>query len=431
MSGLSTSILLSAYPPVRRVERGASPWPGLVVRDSGGAPALLVEGATLGEDWAGWRVERGEHVLVASDVVRTPDGHAALFDLCTERLADVLDRRHSDGDPLDEGEALTVAVSVLRGHADARAVSELAGGEWWLTVDRRPVLAIGSSAADSSAGLLRSLADHVPRWAEVLEECARAVTVGLRPGRELGDLEDRLFARATPQALRTAGDRRRSASTPERSASRSPASRAAARAASGTERAGVVTRLSALFDHDLADAVSKATTGVWRALRRPAGGSRRRVTLIAGGAAAAVVAVGLMWPSEQDSSASTVSPTPPGPSTAASPTVTPSAHPLPAESTSPDDLAAVTDALLTARTVCAEDEGCLAETTADPSGAVPQGVVDLPADRRTVTLLDDFGGAAVSRVDATDGAGPSQLVVIVQIGDRWVIRDVYAAGAPS
>jgi hypothetical protein len=53
-------------------------------------------------------------------------------------------------------------------------------------------------------------------------------------------------------------------------------------------------------------------------------------------------------------------------------------------------------------------------------------VIDLAPDRRTATLLDDFGGAAVVRVDAAGGEHPPQLVVLVQSEGRWLLRDVYA-----
>ena len=55
----------------------------------------------------------------------------------------------------------------------------------------------------------------------------------------------------------------------------------------------------------------------------------------------------------------------------------------------------------------------------------PGGVVDLAAAERTVTLLDEFGGAAVLRVEASAAPAAPQLVVIVRAGDRWLLRDVY------
>ena len=42
-----------------------------------------------------------------------------------------------------------------------------------------------------------------------------------------------------------------------------------------------------------------------------------------------------------------------------------------------------------------------------------------------MTLLDEFGGAAVLRVEASASPASPQLVVIVRTGDRWLLRDVY------
>ena len=40
-----------------------------------------------------------------------------------------------------------------------------------------------------------------------------------------------------------------------------------------------------------------------------------------------------------------------------------------------------------------------------------------------MTLLDEFGGAAVLRAEAAGGT--PQLVVIVRADGRWLLRDVY------
>ena len=47
-------------------------------------------------------------------------------------------------------------------------------------------------------------------------------------------------------------------------------------------------------------------------------------------------------------------------------------------------------------------------TSWESSGApFPGGVVDLPAEQRTVTLLDEFGGAAVLRAEASAADAPA------------------------
>ena len=70
----------------------------------------------------------------------------------------------------------------------------------------------------------------------------------------------------------------------------------------------------------------------------------------------------------------------------------------------PADLAAVADGLLAARLACAGDESCLAERDRRSGGRrSPPARSTSPAAERTTTLLDDFGGVAVLRVDAVAG----------------------------
>jgi len=58
----------------------------------------------------------------------------------------------------------------------------------------------------------------------------------------------------------------------------------------------------------------------------------------------------------------------------------------------------------------------------DPGAAVPSGVVAEPR-ARTVTLLDEYGGVAVFRVEADDR--PAQILVLVSDDGKWLVRDVY------
>ena len=61
----------------------------------------------------------------------------------------------------------------------------------------------------------------------------------------------------------------------------------------------------------------------------------------------------------------------------------------------------------------------------DPGRAFGAGVIDLDAAHRTITLLDDFGGVAVLRVDGQQAPTTAQLVVIVESDGRWRMRDVH------
>ncbi|WP_141938551.1 hypothetical protein [Microbacterium sp. SLBN-154] len=445
----SQHALRRPYRSVRRVDDTAAPWPGEVVRDSGGAAWLLVDARALGEDWAGWRASRSDHLLAPSDLVRTAAGHAALFPICSDRLIDVVRRRSDDGDPLSAGEALTLAVSVLRGHVDAGASTGGTAGTWWLTDEARPVLALQPTDPSESAAIFRLLLGMFPAWAEVLRDGLSAMEKAHPHERDVLGLEERLFALASPQPLR-AGARRTASTTPgavpgvsARPLVTPEASRAAARAATSAESddRGLLARISALMDRDLGDTVSRATTGVWRAVSTKRPRSRRRGFVIAAGAAAVVLAVGLTWPSDPESPAAAepVVTTPSSdashaPASEVDSADTAAAAPTGSTEPTPADLVAVADRLLTARAACGEDRECLAAIIVDPERAPAPGASDLPTGLRTVTFLDDLGGAAVLRVaahDSSNASATSQLIVIVRIGEDWLIRDIHDAGATS
>ena len=94
-------------------------------------------------------------------------------------------------------------------------------------------------------------------------------------------------------------------------------------------------------------------------------------------------------------------------------------------SPAPLDLAAVTSDLLAQRTACAGDGACLAGIMEDPTAVTAAGAIDLPTDQRTVTLLDDFGGAAVLRVEPVTAGPVVQLVLVIRTDGKWLLRDVH------
>jgi len=139
------------------------------------------------------------------------------------------------------------------------------------------------------------------------------------------------------------------------------------------------------------------------------------------------LAGGLLWPSGGGGPATAEVPadspaasTPTPASASAEPVLDP-----PVEGGTESDLAVIAAELLSARTECGSDQACLEHVVEIVDAPLPGGVVDLAAADRTVTLLDEFGGAAVLRVEAAGSAAPPQLVVIVRTGDRWLLRDVY------
>ena len=84
-----------------------------------------------------------------------------------------------------------------------------------------------------------------------------------------------------------------------------------------------------------------------------------------------------------------------------------------------------------ARTACAGDAACLAEWSSTRRRHSTPGAIDLEPSQRTTSLLDDFGGVAVLRVDAVDGGdGGSARRRSCCDDDRWLLRDVHPAKQP-
>ena len=246
---------------------------------------------------------------------------------------------------------------------------------------------------------------------------------------DLRDAEERLFALADPEPLATPvlAPRSRRATSP-RSIAR--------RRAGDAERAGAVARADALARHvdaDLADLVSRATTGLWRraALRRER--ASRRPWIVAGGLAGcrprggAAVADGRR-----------------GPATADVPARRPAADAAAPRSREPvRDAAATAGAAMAphrrsgrghrptcsrARTACARRRGVpRAASCEDPSPRRSQRARSISTPmQRTSTLLDDFGGVAVLRVEPRQRrAGRTARRRHAATDDRWLLRDVH------
>ncbi|GAA1960210.1 hypothetical protein GCM10009816_22510 [Microbacterium aquimaris] len=409
-SSLFTPALRAGASVIRRIDGDDTPWPGVVARLGDGVPVLVVAVRALGEDWPGWTLPGGGHVLVPVDVRRSDDGHDAVFPLCVERVAAFLARRR---EALEDGERVTLAVSILRG---TRSVAE-AGvdasmpGTWWLTDDGRPVLAVRSARGieldRAASDLLRDPAFGDGELGRVCAAAAQAVEDGLLDTRTARRLEDDLFRAAEPAPLAMVGF------GPRPSAAAGPRLQQGDASGRDLRGTGAIAQLGRFADRWWAQAVPAAITRV----RSRARASRRSTVLFAGAAASGALALGLLWPAAAEES--------PRPVAATSGAATPSPGvSVPAED-GQVDLAAVTGALLDAIGRCGQDAACRDGVTWTGESTFPPGVVDLPAGLREIQVLDDFGGVAVVRVSDSRGEDADQLVVIARRDDSWLLRDVH------
>ncbi|MFE5408879.1 hypothetical protein [Microbacterium sp. NPDC056569] len=427
----------SPYRAIRAVRaREDAPWPGVLVRTAAGDACVLVDTDVLGPDWRGWDAAPDGHLLAPVDIVRRVDGHDAVLPVCGERLEDFV-RRRAARMPLSPGEAVTLAVSVLRGCAQLASDPD-ASGEWWLDDAGRPVLATDASARRAFEGAAAVLEEVsvAPRAQRTWQTALRAVTAERVSIHELEAAEQALFAIAEAEPLSTVSLSPRSAA--EGVPRAHDEARGAADVVHEPAPRALWQTLIAGVDDDLADTVSRATTAVWRRLRRtrntPQAGPRRAPWLVGGAVAVAVLAGGALWPTASGiatDDGTTASPAPeaePGASAPPGAEIAPPADATDAGASAAPaggavDLAVAAGDLLDARLACAGDGGCLSAVSVD-AAPLPPGAIDLPASERTVTLLDDFGDIAVLRVDATDAAMSSQIVVILRRDRKWLLRDV-------
>ncbi|NLP85485.1 hypothetical protein HF576_16705 [Microbacterium sp. CFH 90308] len=422
--------LSSPYRTVRAVRAPEDgPWPGRLVRTAEGETRVLVDAAVFASAWSGWDAAPGGHVLSPLDVVRRVDGHDVVLPVCTEPL-EVFLRRRASRMPLRPGEAVTLAVSVLRGCAELAANLDTKG-EWWLDDAGRPVLAPDLSARralDAAAEALGSLVVDPPldrAW----DDARRAIGAERVALGDLLEAEDALFAAAAPEPLTTV------TLSPRSAAETTQLSRDRIEVPAQERPRPTWQMLVGHVDADLADTVSRVTTGLWRRARGPQRPRRRAPWILGGAVAAAVLAGGTLWPAAGGEITATDGETQSGPSrpdssgsTAVEGMPVPSASTTPSDpavEVEPPDLAMVASALLDERTACGGELECLVTVLADPSTPFGGGAIDLPSSARVVTLLDDFGDVAVLRVDAGDGSQPAQLTVLVRQDEKWLLRDVH------
>ncbi len=376
-----------------------------------------------------WRVKPHGHLLAPLDAVRTSGGTAALLPACRGRLR--------GEDATTPGRAVTIAVSIVRGAGEAALLDEDAGS-WWVDADGRPVLALGSGGSwrEEAAGILSEIAATAPgALSQVLPQIALGILDTITARRSSDAWEDALFAAAEPQPL----------SAPESPGASAAASVAAPMRALALRRdatapdAGADTLIERLIDADLVrrtiDAVAGVRTGAvallhrLRPLRKPAESRERRhrgPLLAAAAVVSVVVMFGILWPGEAGPPSAAASP---APSTSAAPdSGSPSAPPVDAPKPAPVGEASALErgaraALeLLSQCVAGEADACIA-VREDPSLPLPEGLVGSDQPISGIDVIDEYGGVAVIRATATGYA--SQAVVLVQVDERWLVRDVY------
>lgn len=399
---------LAGPPRLRSVVAGEHPYPGVVVA---GDPARLWVDADDFRDGPAWQADPDGHVLAPFEIARTPTGHAVVLPLCAGTLRDAVARRA----PLTPGEIVTVAVSLLRGAVEAGDLGAV-NGQWWVTDAGRPVLAL-TGAADwrpATAGLFALLAeDQHNDVVAALARCADTVADPRLLARDAEGCEHALFALAEPAALgtRLVPVLVRDLTAPAPVDTPAPP--------------GVVELVARWVDAGLADRLRMALrrrspvrhAPGERTPAAPRATRRRAPWLLGAGLAAAILVTGLLWPAEAPVGAT------PAPRATPSGTGTPTgpAGSSPPVATSEDPLVLLVDDL--ARCVAAP---CGAtDPREDPARPVPAGIASTPGAPRRITVLDDYGGVSVLRVEGAEGDVPPQIVVIVRDEEKWLVRDVY------
>ena len=154
---------------------------------------------------------------------------------------------------------------------------------------------------------------------------------------------------------------------------------------------------------------------------RPPRAPRARIWVVAAVAAVAVVVAGSMWPDPEGADPPAAAQTPAATATEAAPVQTSAAPPADTVAgASGSDLDAAARAVVDALVSCVGAAACEG-VTEDPTAVIDEGAVTSPG--AIVTLLDEYGGVAVFRVEAE--AAPPQILVLVSVDGKWLVRDGY------
>jgi len=267
----------------------------------------------------------------------------------------------------------------------------------------------GPDAVAATAETLAHLADIAddPPTREIVGRARESVLT--RPPRDWEAVERRLFAHATPVPL-VLGPLFPAADPVADPRTRDPE--------------GLAIRVLDLVDADLADATRHALEGVrghWRRSR-----IFRVSTLGAGLAVVAVLAFCLIPEDRGTPPHSTGQAVADPAPTSTTPWLS---DPPPVDERRPlsDDVEQIARTLFTELQGCHGDAACV--STYEENSAFPREPVTAGAAAGGITVVDDFGGVTVVRVDAEEA---TQYVTLVRQNDRWLVRAVRTvADQPS
>ncbi len=230
MTGSSRELTVAgAHRTIRTLAEDEGPFEGdLVTRTSG--MAVRVDAERLG-GWAGWAFAGAEHVAAPIDIALRTDGQDVLLPWCVRTVHTSLAQATEAGG-ISHGEAVTLAVSILRGvleldggqhdaeldrrHARADGAGDEPHGSWWLTDEARPVFVFNAPGGRHAEGAPRDTGERLLRDVEgriedralrrVLARLAEALHDPRRLRAEAGRWEGELLEIAAPRPLRLITD---------------------------------------------------------------------------------------------------------------------------------------------------------------------------------------------------------------------------------
>lgn len=447
--------------------------------------AVQVDVAALA-GWAGWGFTGAEHIAAPLDVVRRRDGHDVLLPWCTERVTSLLARRQVFDEHLSLGECSTLVASVLRGIDELGEPGARESGTWWVTGEGRPVFVVGEgeTACAGAARVVELVAEGCRDrgMGRVLAQVQMGLHLGEAqprlPQRQIEEWEAALLQLAAPRPLRCDVLTPERARDVARAANARPSERQALGRRGNTGTATTQPRRVRRAQHStlVGDALGALRLRVTEVKRRIAGmlpdrdrrwsvhpaaapkmdavrsradaGSAtrpgRRSLLIAGAAAIAVLTGGLLWPGGESgeaaegageaSSASHENATPlvtPEPTAGdeilrgENPSPTPSDAPAPGTDTPVIDAAAIAAApsLLRGAVACVEAAALSCpDVIAEGSTVGVAALVEIADGEPSFTPVDEYGDVAVIRAES---AAASNILVVVRMNEKWLVRDVY------